>query len=194
MIVYALHPDKKMEKTFVMPPVGSKNRVGDIEDFDTGVKKTGSWTPPSIEWFDDDGRNLDKYKDPDISYISGPSNLIVSPRTYELIAAAVSDVAELLPLSFDDETWYLLNVFNQVDALDKANSRYKIYRSGKIGWLIAPAFFADKVPHNKLFKIPEDPTTIYFAEPHPDDSENSFKNIVEKNNLFGIEFFNIWES
>ena len=62
-----------------MPPVNSKNRVGDIEDFDTGVKKTGSWMPPSIEWFDDDGRNLDKYKDPDISYIRdrGQSHCII---------------------------------------------------------------------------------------------------------------------
>ncbi len=192
MIVYALHPDKKMEKIFVMPPVG--HRVGDIEDFDTGVKKIDNWVPLSIEWYNDGRRNLDRYKDPDISYISGPSNLIVSPRTYELIVSAVSDVAELLPLSFDDETWYLLNVFNQVNALDKENSRYKIYSTGEVGWLIKPAFSPRKVPHNKLFKIPEDPAKIYFAEHYLDDSKNNFKNIIEKNNLFGIEFFNIWEN
>jgi len=137
---------------------------------------------------------LNKYKDPDISYISGPSNLIVSPRTYELIASAVSDVAELLPLSFNDEIWYLLNVFNvlnvfnQVDAMDKANSRYKIYRSGKVDWLITPAFFANKIPHNKLFKIPEDPATIYFAEHHSDNSEDNFKNIIKKTNFLVLSF------
>ncbi|MCF6254869.1 MAG: hypothetical protein L3J98_06110 [Gammaproteobacteria bacterium] len=180
-----------MEKTFVMPDEYELQR---IRDFNTGEKKSGNWNPPSIEWFNDGRRNLDRYKDPDISYISGPSNLIVNPHTYELIASAVSDVAELLPLSFDDKVWYLLNVFNQVDALDKENSRYKIYSTGEVGWLIKPAFFPKKVPHNKLFKIPEDPAKIYFAEHHPDDSKNNFKNIVEKNNLFGIEFFSIWES
>jgi len=191
MIVYAVLPDIANKKIFIMPDSYKLQR---IRDFNTGEKKGSNWNPPGIEWFSDGRHNFDKYKDPDISYISGPGNLIVNPRTHDLIAHVVNDVAELLPLPFNNEIWYLLNVFNQAGAMDKANSRYKIYRSGKIGWLIAPAFFADKVPHNKLFKIPEDPTTIYFAEPHPDDSENSFKNIVEKNNLFGIEFFNIWEN
>lgn len=194
MIVYTINPGDDIKKTFVMPPVGSKNRVGDIDDFDTGVKKVNNWTPPSIEWFNDDGRNLDKYKDPDISYISLPSSLIVSPHTQELIAPAVNDVAELLPIPFNDETWYLLNVFNQVKALDKESSRYKIYRSGRTGWLIKAAFLADKLPHGKLFMIPENPTRIYFAEHHLDDSEDNFKNIVERNNLFGIEFIKVWEN
>jgi len=193
MIIYVLHPDKTNEKTFVMPPVGHSDRVGDIDDFDTGIKKADNWKPLAIKWFDEGGRNLDKYKDPDISYISGPSNLIVSPHTHDLMGSAVNDVAELLPLSFKKETWYLLNVFNQVKAMDKANSRYKIYSTGEVGWLIKPAFLADKVPHNKLFKIPEDPAKIYFAEHHPDDSDNNFKNIVERNKLFGIKFVKIQE-
>ena len=190
MIVYTLHPDKANKKIFVMPPIG--NRVGDIEDFDTGVKKIENWTPPSIEWFDDDGRNLEKYKDPDITYISHRGSLIVSPHTHNLIGSTINDVAELLPLSFNDEIWYLLNVFNQVDALDKENSRYKIYSTGKIGWLIKPAFFAEKLPRNKLFRTPLYPA-IYYSEDQSDNNENNFKSIVEKNNLFGIEFVKVWE-
>ncbi len=171
------------------------NDLEKIDDFDTGKKKVGSWTPPGIEWFDDDGRNLDKYKDPDISYISSdPSSLTVNSRTRDLIAPAIKGVAELLPIPFNNETWYLLNVFNQVNALDKANSRYKIYSTGEVGWLIKPAFLADKVPHNKLFKIPENPARIYFAEHHPDDNKNNFKKMVEKNNLFGIKFVKVWEN
>lgn len=193
MIVYAIIPDSGNIKRFVMPPIGNKNRAGDIGDFDTGVKKSDNWVPLSIEWFSDNVSNLGEYKDPDISYIF-PGSFILSPRTRDLVGLAISDVVELLPLLFNNETWYLLNVFNKVDAMDKANSRYKIYRSGKVGWLITPAFFANKIPHNKLFKIPEDPATIYFAEHHPDDSEDNFKNIVEKNNLFGIKFVKVWES
>jgi len=175
MIVYTIHSNGANKKIFVMPPVGSKNRVGDIEDFDTGVKKAEGWMPPSIKWFDDDDRDLNKYSDPDISYISDSSSLIVSPHTHDLIAFTVNDVAELLPVSFGNKTWYLLNVFNQVRALDKANSHYKIYSTGEVGWLISPAFLVDKLPHNKLFKIPENPARIYFSEHHPDDNENNFK-------------------
>ncbi|VAW60641.1 hypothetical protein MNBD_GAMMA11-360 [hydrothermal vent metagenome] len=191
MIVYALHPDSANKKIFVMP---DEYKLQKISDFDTGKKKEDNWNPPGISWFNDDGRNIDKYKDPDISYISHPGSLIISPRTHDLIAPVVNDVAELLPVSFDNETWYLLNVFNQVSALDKANSQYKIYRSGKVGWLTKVAFLADKVPHNKLFKIPENPARIYFAEHHEDNDESSIKNIIEKNNLFGIKFVKVFES
>jgi len=143
---------------------------------------------------DDDGRNLDKYKDPDISYIGGPSSLIVSPHTQKLIASAVNDAAELLPIPFNGEIWHLLNVFNIINALDKKNSRYKIRNNGEIGRLLKPAFLPDKIPHAKLFTIPEKRSLYYFAEHYPDDSENNFKNIIEKNNIFGIEFKKVWEN
>ncbi|PCI11846.1 MAG: hypothetical protein COB71_11055 [Thiotrichales bacterium] len=193
MIVYSIQTDKANKKIFVMPPMNNKNRVGDIDDFDTGIKKSGNWVPPSVEWFDDDGRDLNKYKDPDISYISVPSSLIVSPYTQELIAHAVKDVAELLPIPFNNEAWYLLNVHNIIDAVDKENCKYNIRRNGEIGRMLKVAFFAEKIPHAKLFTVPEKRSTYYFAEHHPDNSENNFKHIVEKNNLFGIEFVKVWE-
>ncbi|MBI3560459.1 MAG: hypothetical protein HY080_01890 [Gammaproteobacteria bacterium] len=87
-----------------------------------------------------------------------------------------------------------MNVFNQVNALDKANSRYAIYSTGEKGWLEKPAFFTDKVPHAKLFTIPEDRGSIYYAEHHPDDNPNTFKGAVEKNKLFGIRFGKVWEN
>ncbi|MCF6256951.1 MAG: hypothetical protein L3K25_11760 [Gammaproteobacteria bacterium] len=194
MIVYSIQADRANKKIFVMPPVGSKNRVGDIDDFNTGVKKSDNWIPPSIEWFDGDGRDLNKYKDPDISYISVPSRLIVSPHTQKLIAPAVNDAAELLPIPFNGEIWYLLNVHNVIDAIDKENCKYNIRKNGEIGRMLKIAFFPGKTPHATLFTVPEKRSTYYFAEHHPDDSENNFKNIVEKNNLFGIEFKKAWEN
>jgi len=191
MIVYTLLSDKANKKIFVM---SGDYKLQKISDFDTGKKKADNWNPPGIRWFDDDGRNIDKYKDPDISYISDSSSLIVSPHTHSLIMSSVSDVAELLPIPFNNEIWYLLNVFNQVKALDKANSQYKIYSTGEVGWLTKPAFLADKTPRNKLFKIPDNPGRIYFAEHRPDDNENNFKNIIEKNDLFGIKFVKVWEN
>jgi len=177
-----------------MPPVGSQNRVGDIDDFDTGIKKTDNWMSPSVEWFDDDGRNLSKYKNPDISYISVPSRLIVSPHVRELIASTINDVAELLPVSFGTKIWYLLNVYNIIDVIDKANCKYKIRKNGEVGRMLEIAFFANKIPHAKLFTIPEKRSMIYFAEHYPDDSENNVKNIIEKNNFFGIKFVKVWEN
>ncbi len=189
MIIYALEPDRSNKKRFVM---SDDYPLQKIRDFDTGEKKADNWNPPSIRWFGDDGRDLSKYKDPDISYIH-PGSFIVNQHTHNLIAHAIGDVAELLPIPFNNETWYLLNVHNQVDAMDKANSHYKIYRSGKVGWLIKPAFFTDRVPQNKLFKIPEDPASIYYAECQSDGDKNNFVRIIEKNNLFGVEFQKVQE-
>ncbi len=123
-----------------------------------------------------------------------PSSLIVNPNTQELIAPVVNDVAELLPIPFNNETWYLLNVHNIIDALDKENCKYKIRKNGEVGRMLEIAFFANRIPHAKLFMVPEKRSTYYFAEHHSDDSETDFKNIVEKNNLFGIEFVKTWES
>jgi len=170
------------------------NELEKIDVFDTGREKVGDWNPPGIEWFDDDGRDLGKYKDPDISYISMASSLILNSHAKELTAPAVNDVAELLPIPFNNEYWYLLNIYNVISVLDKQNCEYDIRKNGQIGRLKKLSFLPDKVPHAKLFKIPERRSRIYFAEHQPDNSDNNFKNIVEKNKLFGIEFIKVWEN
>ena len=56
------------------------------------------------------------------------------------------------------------------------------------------AFSPDKVPHATLFRLPQTTARIYYAEHHPDDNPNSFKNMVEKHKLFGIRFGKVWEN
>ncbi|MBI3560466.1 MAG: hypothetical protein HY080_01925 [Gammaproteobacteria bacterium] len=198
MIVYGVYSDESNKKSFVYVEDNSALLTGKstiprgIFECD-GHKKTAHWNPPAIEWFADDGRKIDKYKDPD--FATNPSqSYILGPRAAELLRPVISDVAELLPVPFQGETWYFMNVFNQVNAMDTANSRYKMYSTGEKGWLEKPAFFADKVPHAKLFIMPEAPGRFYYAEHHPDGNPNTFKNVVEKNKLFGIEIDKVWEN
>lgn len=198
MIVYCVCPDDANKKLFVSTEDNSVVLSGkstipdDIFDCD-GEKKEANWKPPALRWFDDDGRNIDRYKDPD--FAENPAySYILGPRAAELLRPVISDVAELLPVPFQGETWYFMNVFNLVDAMDKEHSRYAVRASGKKGWLEKPAFFADKVPHAKLFIIPDAPGRFYYAEHHPDDNPNTFKNVVEQNKLFGIRFGKVWEN
>jgi hypothetical protein len=199
MIVYVVSLDHEAnKKTFVttLDPLDhiSGKVKSRIDQFDCdGQKKAAHWHPPAIKWDDDDGLNLDRYKDPDITDNPGRS-FMLGPRAAELLRPVISDVAELLPVPFQGETWYFMNVFNQVSAMDKEHSRYAILSSGKKGWLEKPVFFADKVPHAKLFIIPESPGRFFYAEHHPDDNPNTFKNVVEKNKLFGIRFGKVWEN
>ncbi len=198
MIVYYVGPDDTNKKLFVttLNPLDhiSGKVKSRIDEFDVTVeKKADHWNPPAIKWSEDEGLNLKRYKDPDISNIF-PGSYILSPKAAEFLRPVVSDVAELLPIPFQGETWYFMNVFNQVNAMDEAHSRYAILQSGKKGWLEKLAFLADKVPHAKLFTIHEAPGRIYYAEHQPDDNPNTFKNVVEKNNLFGIRLGKMWEN
>lgn len=201
MIVYNVFPDyhvnERALKQFVYVEdnavvLAGKSTIPQDAFYCTVQKKAAHWNPPAIEWYNDDGRNLDKYKDPDIAQ-SPAYTYILGPRAAELLRPAVSDVAELLPIPFQGETWYFMNVFNQIDAVDKTKSRYKIYRSGKLGPVEKIVFYPAKIPHAKLFTIPESPARLLYAEHHPDPNPNTFKNIVEQNKLFGIVIEKMWE-
>lgn len=201
MIVYGVYSDDRVnEKTLkqfvtMLDPIDHMS--GKIESradefYYSTVKKVANWNPPTIEWYGDDGRNLDKYKDPDIAQ-SPAYTFILGSRAAELLRPVVSDVAELLPIPFQGETWYFMNVFNQIDVVDKEKSRYKIYSSGRVGPVEKIVFNPNKLPHAKLFTIPESRVELYYAEHHPDDNPNTFKNVVENNKLFGVVIEKLWE-
>ena len=201
MIVYGVYSDYHVSenalKTFVYAEgiaalLAGKSTIPQ-GIFYQGQKKASNWAPPAIEWYDDDGRNLDKYKDPDITYCT-PGSFILGPRAAELLRPVISDAAELLPIPFQGETWYFMNVFHQIDAVDKAKSRYKIYQSGKVGPVEKIVFSPEKIPHAKLFTIPESHTELFYAEHHPDTNPDTFKNVVEQNKLFGIVIEKMWEN
>ena len=202
MIVYGVFHDSANKKIFV-PSVEPRAWLEHVkgnyssfrsEEFDYTVeKKAAHWNSPALKWYDGDRRKLHKYKDPDITQ-SPAYTYILGPRAAKLLRPVIDDVAELLPIPFQGETWYFMNVFHQVNAMDKENSQYKTYSTGEKGWLEKPAFFADKVPHAKLFIMPEAPGRLYYAEHHADPSPNTFKNIVEQNKLFGVVIEKVWEN
>lgn len=200
MIVYGVFPDRANKKIFVygeelcaLTMAGISSPIPeDIFDCQPR-KKAADWHATDIRWYDDDGRNINRYKDPDIAKI-GPGSYFLGPRAAELLRPVISDVAELLPVPFQGETWYFMNVFNQIDAVDTANSRYMVYSTGEVSPIVEKiAFFPDKVPHAKLFTRPGT-LGVYYAEHYPDDNPNTFKGVVEKNKLFGIRFGKVWEN
>jgi len=200
MMVYVLLPFKLNDiKTLVLQEdnavlLAGKSKYNTLDLFgNDGNKKADRWNPPPIRWHDDEGRKKNKYRYPDIAYIFG--SWALSPTTAELLRPVISDVAELLPLPFNDEIWYYMNVYNRINALDKANTRYRVYSTGEVSpsWIEKIAFLSDKVPHTKLFTMPETVNNIYYAEHYPDDNPNTFKNVIEKNKLFGIELKKIRE-
>jgi len=156
MIIYSLSLDPENKKIFVLEErnISLLEGKSDINVLDTfisrGKKKADHWHPPTIKWFDDDGRDLDKYKNPDISYFGSSASLIFSPHASSLVKKSVCGMAELLPVLFENEAWCLLNIYNLIEVVDRPNCQYKIRKNGKIGRLLKLAFLPDKVPLNYL--------------------------------------------
>lgn len=158
-----------------------------------GVAKPSNWKTPTLRWIlgeDTNDPNKDTYdqrhKIPDIAYW-GPTALVLSPRATKIIKPLFIEEAQFLPVPVEDEEgWTVLNVTNLQDILDKANCRHQIRPDGKVGRMIEMALDVTKFTNDKLFKIKDKVT-----HPFTSDSPGSFKEIVEKNNLTGLEFLEL---
>jgi hypothetical protein len=104
MIVYCVYSDDTNKKMFVYAEdmailLAGKSTIPQGIFYCTGEKKAADWHSPALEWFDGDGLNLDRYKDPD--FAQNPAySYILGPRAAELLRPVISDVAELLPIPF----------------------------------------------------------------------------------------------
>jgi hypothetical protein len=110
----------------------------------------------------------------DISMLNIGSFLISRSLFDDLFGSFKSDF-ELLPLSLHGSEYYLCNVVNVIDGLNKERSSFNAF--GGVSDII---FDANKLPREGFFKIAEDNYTSIFC------TEN-IKNIIEKNSLSGIE-------
>lgn len=111
----------------------------------------------------------------DISLLNIGSFVMLRSLFNELFSDFKSDF-ELLPLSLDGREYYLCNVVNIVDCLDKGKSMFN-----EFGGVSKAVFDASKLPAGKFFKIPEDNCTSIFCT-------KIVKDVFEKNALSGVEF------
>ena len=99
----------------------------------TGASKLSCWTPVELCTMEDSFTSeADLF--PDIGkFNAGP--FVVSERAKLLLEPLWGNSVEFLPASYKNEKWYVLNVINVMDVVDKEKSRFKIYKSGKVGFI-----------------------------------------------------------
>jgi hypothetical protein len=179
MKVYGCYPDvdKYRQLVDLESEEVSEERFEELS-FD-GIEKADNWNPPFLKWIVED----EPEEIPDIAYWC-PGTLVLSARATEVLRPIFSDVAEFLPVPVEgDEGWSALNVTNMQDAIDKVNSRYKIRSDGTVGRLLEMAIDKSKITNGVLFRIAGRHMYLYSS-----DVPGSFKEIVEKNDLTGLEF------
>ena len=112
--------------------------------------------------------------------------LVFSDECVKKLYSLIQGDAELLPLEFENSTYYGINVISLLDCVDLANSSFKRYKStGRIMKFNNLSFRKNMLENHHLFRLTEGPITYYVSD--------EFKNAVISNGLTGFAFKLIWE-
>ncbi|ENK2257448.1 hypothetical protein AB3A94_002436 [Vibrio alginolyticus] len=151
-----------------------------------GASKISTWQPLTLDWLrHDDSDDLIK---PMIA-AWGSCTYVVRHDIASLFKDTLGDCCEFLPVNVDNSIWYALNVTSKLDALHtelceinyKPNGRVHRTRPYK-------RFVIDraKVSTPRLFKLSGSPISIYTS-----NTDNSFLNLVTKNEFTGVSFYEV---
>jgi hypothetical protein len=177
-IVYRIRHDNDNYQYFL---INDPNR---LSDFDTAcVSKKSTWNPPSIYIYEPflvkgDFYNLDS------------DYLITNSIATEKLKGYFELNGEILPLSYDNEDYFFINIYRCVDSLDRDKTKFR-----SSGLPEQYVFDVNRLPYPGLFKIPQTYTGELLLLVNTDAPESdNFKLTVEKNNLGGLLFHEIWRS
>lgn len=100
----------------------------------------------------------------------------------------MKDTVQVLPIIYNQTgKLYILNVTNVVDCLDYDNSDVTYFDSGRVSDVRKFSFHEHLVINQHIFKIPELLRGYIFVS-------DTFKAAVEKHDLKGFEFIEVWNS
>ena len=118
---------------------------------------------------------------------------LVDSRAMSAIQPIVGDGCEFLPmLPYKGETLYLMNLLTCVDCLDKERTEFAVDEASgtKLSRVMKYSFNRDKIPSASLFKLPK--RVGLFAATGTAHSELEFKALVEREELTGLLFRELW--
>lgn len=148
------------------------------------TKKAEGWTKIKAKYCNKKGITPDLYSFESL-YLVLPSEVIGN------IEDVLGTGIEMLPIYWEDNgSGLIVNVIDTTDCFDIEGSDI-IGDEDFILEIERYSFKKNKVPVNSLFRIPEEPGCLYYAE--SDDINKSFVNYVNKNSLKGVEFIPLWE-
>lgn len=96
-----------------------------------GESKLNQWKSPEVVWVEDEFTSPNDQVADLTKFMGGA--IALSENAYQVLQPIIGAQAEFLPITRDSEQWYLLNVLNVQDLMDKSRSKYKIYEDGHVG-------------------------------------------------------------
>lgn len=105
-----------------------------------------------------------------------------------ILGSLMDGKAEVLPLLHMSCELYAINVINVSDYIDYSQAKVEINKEfNKVRKILEYAFIKEQVENETIFKIPVYKGTKIFVT-------DIFKETVEKNQITGLEFYEVWDS
>ena len=138
-----------------------------------GRKLSKTWSPPSVYVKDE------KLRESDFMHF-GPPPMIISEKAHKALKNHLR-YTELLPLSYGNARYHVVNVLHVVDCLDDVRTGWEAEEIE----FANPVFDANRFDDADIFKIPQHPSLVFVTE--------SFRDAVEGNGLAGLDFECVWQ-
>jgi hypothetical protein len=122
----------------------------------------------------------------DFSTVGNSGTFVFSEKVYNSDLLAFLEMAgEILPISVAGEKYYLLNILDCINALDKDSSEYLLQRGKKIR-ITKPAIYCNRLGESSLFKLPETSKSEMFC--YGIEEVEGFKSTYERLGFDGLLF------
>jgi hypothetical protein len=132
----------------------------------------------------------------DFMGLQGRDPIVVRDRVFhEFLVGVIDPVCEMLPLEFEGERWWVINVLRCINALNVAESnipghRAQPIRSGPDKYV----FYDYRLPECPLFKIPETMVNQVLMAHGNIHEDYDLKTICERHGLTGLKFVELWRN
>ena len=151
----------------------------EIQAFD-GRSHIDDWRPLVV-------KRMEPEKKLDLGDAPGFNIPVLSKKALDCLLPLIKENTEILPLIFDENDFFALNITTVLDAVNYSESVYKTFRDGKrIMAFEKYSFIPEKVSGIPMFKIIDEKTRYGFVS-------DEIKRIVEDNNLNGFDFELVWK-
>lgn len=115
---------------------------------------------------------------------------VLSERAKTCLDELIKDCVEFIPLKCHDRVLYLINILSIIDAINYEQASFERLSTGLVVGMNQYSFHKERIEGLNIFV-----TTL---NGHIHSTEvfvtSEFKDIVEKNNLKGFKFVEVWDS
>jgi len=151
-------------------------------DMFKGDQLASNWTPLKLKLINHDG----KLKRGDMPYLS-PGKPIFTKNAVERLKGVLEGNVEVLPVDYDLQELFIINITNRIDAIDYEKSEIKYGDEKRILRVKKFSFVVEEVKNQHIFKISNQLFGTVFVS-------DEFKKKVVESSLEGFKFIEVWDS